>query len=126
MDWFLVSSFRPEMGGVHGFSLDWPQWTTGGKKDRKGKDGGQPPAPPSPAPPSAKEKRRWSFRRPPAQATTNTSSLCFSDVHAVSPAPEAESSAAADVAEENEAAAAAAVRIQAAFRSYLVRIMIRH
>lgn len=94
---------------------------TGGKKDRKGKDGGQPPAPPS-----AKEKRRWSFRRPPAQATTNTSSLCFSDVHAVSPAPEAESSAAADVAEENEAAAAAAVRIQAAFRSYLVRIMIRH
>jgi hypothetical protein len=99
---------------------------TGGKKDRKGKDGGQPPAPPSPAPPSAKEKRRWSFRRPPAQATTNTSSLCFSDVHAVSPAPEAESSAAADVAEENEAAAAAAVRIQAAFRSYLVRIMIRH
>uniref|UniRef100_A0A0E0FDX8 DUF4005 domain-containing protein n=1 Tax=Oryza meridionalis TaxID=40149 RepID=A0A0E0FDX8_9ORYZ len=85
---------------------------TGGKKDRKGKDGGQP-LPPSPAPPSAKEKRRWSFRRPPAQATTSTSSLCFSDVQ------QHDQLAAGDVAEENEAAAA--VRIQAAFRSYLAR-----
>jgi hypothetical protein len=52
LDWFLVSSFRPEMGGVHGFSLDWPQWTTGGKKDRKGKEyrgDSQPPPSSSPA-----------------------------------------------------------------------------
>uniref|UniRef100_A0A0D3G0Y4 Uncharacterized protein n=1 Tax=Oryza barthii TaxID=65489 RepID=A0A0D3G0Y4_9ORYZ len=36
--WIVRALFRPEMGGVHGFSLDWPQWTTGGKKDRKGKE----------------------------------------------------------------------------------------
>uniref|UniRef100_J3NES7 DUF4005 domain-containing protein n=2 Tax=Oryza brachyantha TaxID=4533 RepID=J3NES7_ORYBR len=114
-----------------------------GKKDRKGKDKGDGQSASSTmAPtttPSAREKRRWSFRRPAVVTggkeasaysqgqgqgqLASTSSHCFSDVQAVvhdqlaavaaSPAPER---TAYDVVEE-----AAATKIQSAFRSYLAR-----
>ncbi|KAE8795538.1 NAC domain-containing protein 68 [Hordeum vulgare] len=111
---------------------------TGKKAKDKGTDDGLPA-------PAAKEKRRWSFRRPAASLSgrdtsaasgchgkgqlASTSSHCFSEVNVVtvqdqhaaphevaSTAPTAPPEDAARGAEE-----AAAVKIQSAFRSYLAR-----
>ncbi|BAS97242.1 Os06g0279800 [Oryza sativa Japonica Group] len=111
------------MGGVHGFSLDWPQWTTGGK-DRKGKEYRGDSQPPPSSSPAAVPTPVCQEEAVVELSTANTLSLCFSGVHAVmqqhdqlvvmaaSPAaPEAERLTAAGVAKEE---LVAAVRIQAA------------
>uniref|UniRef100_A0ACD5XLQ4 Uncharacterized protein n=1 Tax=Avena sativa TaxID=4498 RepID=A0ACD5XLQ4_AVESA len=121
-----------------------------GKKGRdkgRGDDGGSLPLLPAPA---AKEKRRWSFRRPASSVSTasgyqglgqlasTSSSHCFSaDVHVVAavqedqhehvvlavppPPPEAAIVAARAPSEAGHTEVAAAVKIQSAFRSYLAR-----
>nr|XP_020174638.1 protein IQ-DOMAIN 19 [Aegilops tauschii subsp. strangulata] len=115
---------------------------TGKKARDKGTDDGLP------AP--AKEKRRWSFRRPAASVSArdtisatsgcqgkgqlaSTSSHCFSEVHAVTvqdqhavgaAAPHEVAITAAKAPPEGstcDAEEAAAVKIQSAFRSYLAR-----
>jgi hypothetical protein len=123
-----------------------------GKGKGRGGDGGPLPSLPAPA---AKEKRRWSFRRPApsvsgrdtmstasgyqghGQLASTSSSHCFSaDVHVVAsvqedqlehvavPVPPPAEAAIVAVPARSEnggyAEVAAAVRIQSAFRSYLV------
>ncbi|VAI13209.1 unnamed protein product [Triticum turgidum subsp. durum] len=116
---------------------------TGKKARDKGADDGLPA-------PAAKERRRWSFRRPAASASArdtssatsgchgkgqlaSTSSHCFLEVHAVTvqdqhavgaAAPHEVAITAATAPPEGsarDAEEAAAVKIQAAFRSYLAR-----
>jgi hypothetical protein len=120
-----------------------------GKDKGRGDDGGSLPSLPAPA---AKEKRRWSFRRPASsvsgrdtistasgyqgqgQLASTSSSHCFSaDVHVVAAVqeyqhavvavprpPEAAIIAPVAASEGADAEEAAAVKIQSAFRSYLV------
>jgi hypothetical protein len=130
-----------------------------GKKDKVGKDGkagAGPEETPKWAPasgtvtpastPGAREKRRWSFRRPPAGKDAAAGQLAFletrmdPDQHAIAVAIATAAAAEAAVAAKQAAAAvvryaasapgskrtvvgieeAAAIKIQAVFRSYLV------